>query len=97
MHTAWRAGSGPAEAARQAGMWGREREGESASYPELNIAAEYRKRMAFSITIGEAALMKRAYIGIPREAALRKSTANRKKRSLFVGYLVNADSLASCA
>ena len=42
--------------------WGREREGESASYPELNIAAEYRKRMAFSITIGEAALMKCAYI-----------------------------------
>ena len=32
VHTAWRAGSGPAEAARQAGMWGRERrEGRFAS------------------------------------------------------------------
>ena len=28
VHTAWQAGSGPAEAARQAGMWGKESKGE---------------------------------------------------------------------
>ena len=40
VHTAWRAGSGPAEAARQAGMWGREGgEGFASSLPRLPAPA----------------------------------------------------------
>ena len=87
VHTAWRAGSGPAEAARQAGMWGREGgEGFASSLPRLPAPASK----------GLDGIFHRMQIvkGLPLSGnaflfANRKSTANRKKRSLFVGYIAS--------